>query len=92
MLAREKDPSAAMFHTAHSGLQENRRQVLFGLLLLLFPYRAAAQPKLGDEEWYRRFRAFVKDFNAFVNALNDGRLDLAIWRKMHETWKKMDCD
>jgi hypothetical protein len=30
------------------------------------------QPKLGDDEWFRRFRVFVKVFNAFVeSSLNE---------------------
>jgi len=50
------------------------------------------QCRLGDEEWFRRFRAFVKVFNAFVNSLNDGKVDLHTWHEMQEAWTKMDCE
>jgi hypothetical protein len=54
---------------------------------------ANARPKLGDDEWMRRFRAFVKMFNAFVNSLNDGKVNLPAWREMRKTWAEMvDAD
>ena len=73
--------------------RKTRRQALVGLFFLPFPgWAAAGQPRLGDDEWYRRFRVFVKFFNAFVDSLNDGKLDLPAWRQMREAWKNMDCN
>lgn len=38
---------------------------------LFLPCRLLARPKLGDEEWMRSFRSFVKLFNKFVDSLNE---------------------
>jgi hypothetical protein len=77
--------------TGGSDIRQVRRRVPLGFFLFLLPWsRAAAQPKLGDDEWFRQFRAFVKLFNAFVESLNDGRLDLSTWRQMRDAWKAMD--
>ena len=74
-------------------IQHLSRRTLFGVLLVLVPRSAIAiQYRLGDEEWFRRFRVFVKVFNAFVNSLNDGKVDLHAWHEMHEAWKQMDCE
>jgi len=53
-------------------VQLTTRRRWFVLLLAVLPKAAIARPTLGDDEWMRRFREFVKSFNAFVNALNDG--------------------
>jgi len=60
------------------------------LFAALVPSSALGQPKLGDEEWMRGFRDFVKSFNAFVDALNDGSFDLSRWRRLQTDWKKVD--
>jgi len=62
----------------------------FAFLLSILPAPSFARPKLGDEEWMRRFRAFVKLFNVFVEALNDERFDLPTWQRMREAWRKLD--
>jgi CRISPR/Cas system-associated exonuclease Cas4 (RecB family) len=59
-------------------------------LLAICPLRSWATPQLGDEEWMRRFRAFVKLFNAFVESLNDGKFDLSTWRRMRSAWMQLD--
>jgi hypothetical protein len=51
----------------------------------------SSQPQLGDEEWMRRFRSFVKLFNAFVESLNEGRFDLATWQRMRDAWRKLEA-
>lgn len=73
-------------------IQRISRRTLFGAFLVLVPRSmCATECRLGDEEWFRRFNAFVKVFNAFVISLNEGKLDLHAWHDMHETWTKMDC-
>jgi len=68
------------------------RRMSFALIFTLFSRNAFAQPKLGDEEWMRRFRDFVKIFNAFVEALNDGTLDVSRWRRMQSAWRELDVE
>lgn len=38
----------------------------------------------------RRSRDFVKIFNGFVEALNDGTFDVSKWRRMRSAWKELD--
>jgi hypothetical protein len=66
------------------------RRGWFVLLLALLPKAAIAQPRLGDDEWMKRFRDFVKDFNSFVNALNDGSFDVSRWQRMRADWKQLE--
>ncbi len=68
------------------------RRLCFALLIALFPMPAFARPRLGDEEWMRRFRAFVRTFNAFIEALNDGKFDLLRWNALRTAWKEIDAD
>jgi hypothetical protein len=68
------------------------RRMSFALIFTLLSQRAFAQPKLGDEEWMRRFRDFVKMFNAFVEALNDGNFDVSRWRHMQSAWKGLEVE
>lgn len=58
-------------------LCEMTRRMSFALICTLLSRNAFAQPKLGDQEWMHRFRDFVKIFNAFVEALNDGTFDVS---------------
>jgi hypothetical protein len=66
--------------------------MIFALIFTLLSKNALAQPKLGDQEWMRRFRDFVKIFNAFVEALNDGTFDVSRWRHMQSAWKELDVE
>lgn len=68
------------------------RRRCFALFMAVFPMPALAHPKLGDEEWMRRFRAFVRTFNAFVEVLNDGRFDLSRWNTMRGAWRELDTE
>jgi hypothetical protein len=45
------------------------RRKCFGLVLALVPLHAFAKQRLGDDEWMRHFREFVKQFNTFVESL-----------------------
>ena len=66
------------------------RRMCFGFLLTLLPCRAlAGGQKLGDDEWMRHFRDFVKLFNKFVESLNDGRFDVDTWGRMRLDWTKL---
>jgi hypothetical protein len=57
-----------------------------------FASDAAAQSKskLGNEEWMRRYRAFVKASNDFVIAINDGIFDVAKWERLRTAWREID--
>ena len=91
-IQREENMSAEIVLASNGSAGKSRRRVFFGLLLLLSPLQPAlAEPKIGDDEWFRRFRIFVKFFNSFVVSLNDGKLDLSTWRRMREAWKNIDC-
>ena len=68
------------------------RRMCFSLFAGLFTLPAFAQPKLGDEQWMRRFRVFVKSFNAFVERLNEGSFDVSTWDMMRRAWKELDAD
>jgi hypothetical protein len=57
------------------------------LIFTLLSRNSFGQPKLGDEEWMHRFRDFIKIFNAFVEALNEGTFDVSRWRRMQSAWK-----
>lgn len=73
------------------GLQNmnGSRRRLFGLLFL--PIRGInAKPRLGDADWMRAFRTFIKACNAFVMALDDGKLDSARWEEMRAAWRALD--
>lgn len=59
-------------------------------LMFLFPALGFAKPKLGDDEWMRRFRDFVKAFNPFVEAFNEGRFDFSLRAQTRERWKNLD--
>ena len=68
------------------------RRTCFALFIAFLPAPAFARPKLGDEEWMRHFRLFVRRFNGFVEALNDGSFDLSRWRGMRAAWKELDVE
>lgn len=68
------------------------RRWWFMLPLLILPVPSWPHPRLGDEEWMRRFRAFVKLFNAFVEALNEQRFDLPTWQRMRDAWKRLEAE
>ena len=68
------------------------RRMCFGLLIAFFPVPAFGRPRLGDEEWMRRFRAFVRTFNAFIEVLNDGKFDVSRWNAMCVAWKEIGAD
>ena len=67
-------------------------RICFGLLIALFRMPALARSRLGDEEWMRRFRAFVRAFNAFIEVLNDGMFDLSRWSATRTAWKGIGAD
>jgi len=68
------------------------RRMCFALIITLFPGPTCARPKLGDEEWMRRFCAFVRTLIAFVEVLNEGTFDLSRCHGMRDAWKKLDAE
>jgi hypothetical protein len=64
----------------------------FALIFTLLSRNAFAQPKLGDPDWMRHFRDFVKIFNSFVETLNDGTFDVSKWHRMQRAWKELDVE
>jgi hypothetical protein len=47
---------------------------------------------LGDEEWMRRYREFVRASNDFVIALNDGILDRTRWARLRAAFHAIDTE
>lgn len=68
------------------------RRTSLPLCLFVFTSPAVAHIKLGDSEWMRRFRIFIKAFNDFVEALDDNRLDRAKWGRMRTAWDDLEVD
>jgi hypothetical protein len=68
------------------------RRSCFALFATFVPVPVFARPKLGDEEWMRRFRAFVRTFNAFIEVLNDGKFDVSRRQTMRAAWKELDTE
>jgi hypothetical protein len=66
------------------------RRTLFFLFSLAFIAGATPRRKLGDADWMRRFREFVKAFNDFVIALNDDKLDVSKWNLMRLAWHRLE--
>jgi hypothetical protein len=66
------------------------QQTYVAVLMLLLPTRGLSKLRLGDDEWMRHFRDFVKAFNPFVEALNEGRFDFSLWVQMRARWKNLD--
>ena len=73
-------------------VQPTTRRKWFVLLGSMVLPTAVAHAKLGDDEWMKRFRDFVKSFNAFVTALNDGSFDVSRWQRMRIDWKRLDAE
>ncbi len=69
-----------------------RRRLVLILASLVLEAQANARPKLGDDEWTRRFREFIKSFNAFVEALDDGKLDRAKWERIRVQFQQLEVD
>jgi hypothetical protein len=65
------------------------RRLLFATIAAGIEMPALARAKLGDGEWMRRFREFIKAFNAFVEALDDGKLDRVKWERMRAEWRQL---
>jgi len=69
------------------------RRLWFMFLLPIFTVVPSwSQPRLGDEEWMRRFRSFVKLFNTFVESLNEEKFDFPTWQRMRDAWKKLEAE
>ena len=78
---------------ASTALPERRsiaRWMCLAVIVTLFYKPAYARPQLGDQEWMRRFRELVKTFNAFLEVLNDGKLDVARWNAVRAAWRDVD--
>ena len=78
---------------ASTALPERRsiaRRMCFAAICTLIYGTASARPSLGDKEWMRRFRELVKAFNAFLEVLNEGKLDVAKWNTVRAAWKDVD--
>lgn len=65
------------------------RRKCFGLVLAPVAASRICQTEAGDDEWMRHFRDFVKQFNTFVESLNEGRFDVTTWEKMRLDWTKL---
>ena len=71
------------------------RRMCFGFFLaglMWWAGPAFPQPRLGDAEWLRRFRSFVRLFNSFIESLNDGEFDFETWREMGAAWRKLQTE
>ena len=88
----ERHSSTFLPSPTFSGRYLMTRRLCFRLIVATIPLSAFARPKLGDAEWMRRFRDFVRIFNGFVDSLNEGRFDLSKWRRMRAVWTELDVD
>jgi hypothetical protein len=68
------------------------RRFYFVVYASAFMGRTVARPKLGDAEWMKRFREFVRAFNDFVIVLDDGKFDHAKWQQMRIEWQRLEVD
>ena len=68
------------------------RRAYLAFILMFFPACLSARPKLGDDEWMRSFRSFVKLFNSFVESLNDGKFDVSTWQRMRVAFTRLDVN
>ena len=68
------------------------RRLWWALLTPVMETQASARPRLGDQEWMRRFRVFVRAFNDFVDALDDNKLDRTRWARMCIAWDDLQTD
>ena len=66
------------------------RRMCLAVIVTLFYKPADARAQLGDKEWMRRFRELVKTFNAFLEVLNEGKLDVARWNAVRAAWRDVD--
>jgi len=66
------------------------RRMCFAAIVTLIYGTAFARPSLCDKEWMRRFRELVKTFNAFLEVLNEGKVDVAKWNAVRAAWKDVD--
>jgi hypothetical protein len=66
------------------------RGMCFAVIVTLISGVAFARPNLGDKEWMRRFREFVKTFNSFLEVLNEGKFDVSKWNAIRGSWKDLD--
>lgn len=57
--------------------------------MLLGAGLALPEPKLGDDEWCKRFQSFLQELNRFVICLNDDKVDLAQWKKVCQAWSTL---
>lgn len=78
---------------AKAALLERRRMnrgMCFAVIVTLISGTTFARPNLGDKEWMRRFREFVKTFNSFLEVLNEGKFDVSRWNAIRTAWKDLD--
>ena len=68
------------------------RRSLLWMVYSAMAAKAAQRPKLGDPDWMRRFREFVKTFNEFIISLNDDKLDVGQWERMRSAWHRVEGD
>jgi hypothetical protein len=43
-----------------------------------------------DQEWDRKFRAFVKEINRFLEPWNEGIFDEKQWKRVRAAWLTLD--
>jgi hypothetical protein len=85
----DRDESSAAKPTL-PGRRTIARRLCFAAMGSLMAEAAFARPNLGDREWMRRFREFVKTFNGFLEVLNEGKFDVAKWNAIRTAWKEVD--
>ena|SRR5215469_16551689 len=86
-----KDEKELLAHSLE--VRNMTRRLWFRFLLPIFTVLPSwSQPRLGDEEWMRRFRSFVKLFNTFVESLNEEKFDFPTWQRMRDAWRKLEAE
>ncbi len=69
-----------------------RRAFMLSAPVVVATATAKAASKLDGLEWNANFRQFIKQFNRFLEALNDGVFDAKGWKRVQQAWKDLDKD
>jgi hypothetical protein len=87
-----REASINLSVTPNTSKQTITRRLLIAAMLVCAPTFEFGQPMLGDEEWIRQLHRFVKIFNEFLSAIDDGKFDLPKWEQSRSAWSMLDVE